>query len=165
MKRLVDIGREHGTVPAIRQAVVFLFFIAGYFVLGMAGLQMQSAQTGVTPVWPASGFAFAMVYWFGLGHAVAIPPAMLALGWVLGLPLEAVAVSAVGGMLEAAVPAYLLRRAGIDPGLRHLRDALMFVVLGALLGPVIAASAGSVAFLMLGGSQFDLLRQIGRAHV
>ena len=37
--------------------------------------------------------------------------------------------------LEAGVPAYLLRRAGIDPGLRHLRDALLFVVLGAVARP------------------------------
>jgi diguanylate cyclase (GGDEF)-like protein len=149
---------EQTPTPAIQQAVIFLLFIAGYFVLGMAGLQLQSAQTGITPVWPASGFAFAMVYWFGLGHVIAIPPAMLALGWVLGLPLEAAALSAAGSMLEAGVPAYLLRRAGIDPGLRHLRDVLMFVVLGALLGPVLSASAGSVAFMMLGGSEFDLLR-------
>ncbi len=142
----------------VRPAVIFLFFIAGYFVLGMAGLQLQSAQTGVTPAWPASGFAFAMVYWFGLGQIIALLPAMLALGWVVGLPVEVAVVSAVGSMLEAGVPAYILRRAGVDPGLRHLRDALLFVAVGPVLGPVFSATAGSIAFQILGGSEFDLLR-------
>lgn len=152
--------RESGpkTNTVIRQTGIFLLFLAGYFLLGIAGLQLQSAQTGITPVWPASGFAFAMVYWFGLTQTLAILPAMLALGWVLGVPLEVAAISAIGSMLEAAVPAYLLRRASIDPGLRHLRDALLFVVLGPVLGPVLSATTGSIAFQMLGASEFDPLR-------
>jgi diguanylate cyclase (GGDEF)-like protein len=144
--------------PVTRQAIIFLSFLAGYFVLGMAGLQLQSAQTGITPVWPASGFAFAMVYWFGLAQVIAILPAMLALGWVLGVPLEVAAVSALGSMLEAGVPAYLLRRAGIDPGLRHLRDALLFVALGPVFGPLLSATTGSIAFQLLGATEFDTLR-------
>jgi len=144
--------------PIIRQAAIFLCFFAGYVLLGIAGMQLQSAQTGITPVWPASGFAFAMVYWFGLAQATAILPAMLALGWVLGVPLEVAAVSAVGSIFEAGVPAYLLRRAGIDPGLRHLRDALLFVAMGPVLGPLLGATIGSIAFQMLGASEFDPLR-------
>ena len=77
---------------------------------------------------------------------------------MVGLPVEVAVVSAVGSMLEAGVPAYILRRAGIDPGLRHLRDALLFVAVGPVLGPVFSATAGSIAFQFLGGSEFDLLR-------
>jgi len=149
---------ERTPKPVTRSALIFLFFLAGYVALGMAGLQLQSAQTGITPVWPASGFAFAMVYWFGLAQVIAILPAMLALGWVLGVPMEVAAVSAAGSMLEAGVPAYLLRRAGIDPGLRHLRDALLFVALGPVFGPILSATTGSIAFQMLGASEFDPLR-------
>ena len=147
-----------GAAGVMHQAAIFLLLVAGYFLLGIAGLQLQSAQTGVTPVWPASGFAFAMVYWFGLGQVVAILPAMLLLGWLLGVPPEAAVASAVGSMLEAGVPAYLLRRIGVDPGLRHLRDALLFVAIGPVFGPLLSASAGSLAFQVLGSSEFDLLR-------
>ena len=139
-----------------QQAVAFLVFVAGYFLLGMAGVQLQSAQTGVTPIWPASGFAFAMVYWFGSRQLIAILPAMLMLGWVLGVPPAVAAMSAAGSMLEAGVPAYLLHRFAVDPGLRHLRDALLFVVLVPVLGPVFSATVGSMAFHVLGGSRFDL---------
>lgn len=141
-----------------QQAAVFLLFVAGYFVLGMAGLQMQSAQAGVTPVWPASGFAFAMVYWFGLRQVIALLPAMLMLGWVLGLPLQVAVAAALGSMLEAAVPVALLRRLGIDPGLRQLRDALLFVVLGAVAGPLFSATIGSLAMHWFGGSSLDVFR-------
>lgn len=150
----------HRVTPASprRHLLVFAAFVVGYFLLGMAGLQLQSAQAGVTPVWPASGLALAMVYWFGLGHVIAILPAMLALAWTLGLPLEVAVPSAAGSMLEAALPAYLLRRLGVDPGLRHLRDAMLFVALGPVLGPVFSATAGSFAFHLLGDSSFDPLR-------
>lgn len=141
-----------------RQSVLFLLFVAGYFLLGAAGLQLQSVQTGVTPVWPASGFALAMVYWFGLGQVLAILPAMLALGWMLGVPLEIAALSAAGSMLEAVVPVYLLRRLGTDPGLRYVRDALLFIVIGPVLGPLFSATTGSIAFQLLSEGPLDLWR-------
>ena len=61
------------------QLIAFVCLFGGYVLLGMAGLQLQSSQSGVTPVWPASGLAFAMAYWFGLGQLIALPPAMLVL--------------------------------------------------------------------------------------
>jgi diguanylate cyclase (GGDEF)-like protein len=141
-----------------RWATVFLLFAFGYFLFGLAGLQMQSAQAGVTPVWPASGFAFAMVYWFGRRQAVALLPAMLALGWLLGVPLQVVVIAALGSMLEAVLPVALLRRLDFDPRLRQLRDALLFVLLGAVLGPLFSATLGSLAMHWFGDGGLGLLR-------
>ena len=39
--------------------------------------------------------------------------------------------------------------------LRHLRDALLFVALGPVFGPLLSATTGSIAFQMLGASEFD----------
>ena len=69
--------RAHRPATRGQQIVAFVIFVAGYFLLGMAGLQLQSVQTGVTPLWPASGFALAMVYWFGLRQLVALQPLVL----------------------------------------------------------------------------------------
>jgi diguanylate cyclase (GGDEF)-like protein len=140
------------------QVAAFFALIFGYVVLGLAGLELQSSQTGVTPVWPASGFAFAMIFWFGLPQLGALLPALLTLGWIVGLPLEVVLVSAFGNMLEAGVPVYLLRRLGVDPRLGHLRDVLLFVGLGPVLGPALSATSGSLAFQMLDGGSLDVLR-------
>lgn len=144
--------------PMARYILYFVALVIGYFLLGMAGLQLQSAQTGVTPLWPASGFAFAMVYWFGLRLAFAVLPAMWILAWVVDVPFGAATLSAVGSMLEAVVPAYLMRRLAVDPGLPHLRDALLFVATGPLLGPLLSATAGSLAFQLFGDSLFDSVR-------
>lgn len=153
-----NMDRQSVLTVGLKRAALFLAFIGGYYALGVVGLQLQSAQTGISPVWPASGLALAMVYWFGWWLLPAILPAMLLLGWQLGVPLEIAAISAIASMLEAGVPTFLMRRAGVDPGLRHLRDALMFVAMGPLLGPVFSATGGSLAFILLGGSGLDLLR-------
>ena len=146
------------TKPVGRHILYFVLLIIGYFLLGVAGLQLQSEQTGVTPLWPASGLAFAMVYWFGLSLAFAILPAMWILAWVVDVPFGAATLSAVGSMLEAGVPAYLMRRLAVDPGLVRLRDALLFVATGPLLGPLLSATAGSLAFHFFGDSVFDSVR-------
>jgi len=143
---------------AVQWASLFLAFIVAYFLLGLAGLSLQSSQTGVSPAWPASGFAFAMVYWFGIGQALAILPAMLGLAAVAGVPFEVAAISAGGSILEAAVPAYLMRRLKLDPGLRHLRDTLLFVAIGPVLGPIFSATIGSLAFHLVIGAELEGLR-------
>lgn len=142
------------TQPVSRTAAVLAFFglIVGYVVLGLAGLQLQSSQTGVTPVWPASGLAFVTAYVFGLYQLLALLPAMLTLAWIVGIPAEAAAVSAFGSMLEAGVPVYLMRRLQVDARLAHLRDVLMFIGLGPLLGPAISATLGTLAFQALADS-------------
>lgn len=138
--------------------MIALGLVMGYYLLGIVGLQLQSAQTGLTPVWPASGLAFAVAYWFGNALLIAILPAMLLLALTLGIPLEVAAVSALGSMLEAGVPVYLMHRLEVDPRLNHLRDALLFVVLGPLLGPLFSAAIGVFAFSMFGISVLDPLR-------
>ncbi|MCB1787452.1 MAG: diguanylate cyclase [Gammaproteobacteria bacterium] len=137
---------------------IFLLFIVGYYLLGIAGLQLQSAQTGVTPLWPASGFALAMAYWYGMRFLLAILPAMLALAWQVDLPWTVATIAALGSMLEAGVPLWLMRRLGIDPGLKHLRDALLFVLVGPLIGPVFSATLGSIVVQQVEVNSFDFVK-------
>ncbi|MDJ0740550.1 MAG: diguanylate cyclase [Gammaproteobacteria bacterium] len=139
------------------RALAFGALAAGYLLLGLAGLQLQSSQTGITPVWPASGFAFAIAYWFGVSQVLALLPAMLGLAWIVGIPADVAVISALGSMLEAAVPVVLLRRFGVDPRLAHLRDTLLFIGLGPVLGPALSASVGTMAFAVQLGSELQPL--------
>ncbi len=125
-------------------------FVVGYTLLGMLGLMLQTAQSGVTPIWPASGFAFAVAFRFGRRYLLGIFPAMLLLALWAGVPLEAAVLAATGSLLEAAVPVYLLRARGITE-LGGLRSTLWFVFGGAVLGPLFSATLG-VAGMALSGS-------------
>lgn len=116
-------------------------FVAGYTLLGMLGLMLQTAQSGVTPIWPASGFAFAVAFRFGSRYLLGIFPAMLVLALWAGVSAEAAVLAATGSLLEAAVPVYLLRARGIKE-LGGLRSTLWFVFGGAVLGPLFSATLG-----------------------
>jgi diguanylate cyclase (GGDEF)-like protein len=152
-------ARREGEVRSHRaRAIAFVCAILGYVLLGLAGLQLQSSQAGVTPVWPASGFIFAMAYWFGLWQVVAVLPGMLILAWMIGVPTEVAAIAALGGILEVAVPVYLVRRFQVDPGLAHLRDTLLFVAFVSLLGPALGATVGGVAFAVMAESPLGFVR-------
>lgn len=144
--------------PSLSGALVAAGLIIGYVLLGLAGLQLQSSQTGLTPVWPASGLAFVIAYRYGLHQLVALLPAMLLLAWIVGVPFDAAALSAFGSMLEAGVSVYLMRRVGVDPRLGHLRDVLLFVGLGPVLGAAIGATIGTLAFQIIVGSSLDVTR-------
>jgi len=123
----------------------------GYYLLGMAAMSLQSSQTGVTPVWPASGLAFAICYWAGLRYSLAILPAMLLLAYSLDIPWVVGLAAGVGAMLEAGVPIYLLQRLHFDARLQHVRDVMLFVGLGAVLGPMFSAGLGTLAMVMVQG--------------
>ncbi len=140
-----------------RQALgVALGFLLAYYLLGLAGLALQSAQTGVTPLWPAAGAAFALSFWFGTRYALLILPAMLALALSVGLPWSVALIAALGSVLEVAVPVLLLRRLGLDPALSNVRDTLLFVLAAAVLGPLFSATLGTYAMWQLAGAEIRL---------
>lgn len=135
-----------------------LALMLGYYLLGMAAMSLQSSQAGVTPIWPASGLAFAVCYWAGLRYSLAILPAMLLLAYTMDIPWMVGVFAGVGGMLEAGVPIYLLTRLHFDARLQHVRDVMLFVGLGAVFGPMFSAGLGTLAMAMVqeGTSPFSM---------
>ena len=131
-----------------RSVLIGVGFIFIYAVVGFAGITLQSAQTGVTPVWPASGIAFGLCYWFGLRYALMIVPSMLVLGLTLGVPLPVVLLASAGSVLETLVAVWALRRVHIDASLMQLRDSLLFMAFAAVLAPVFSAAAGTLAMTL-----------------
>lgn len=124
-------------------------FVGLYFLFGELGLLWQSAQTGVSPVWPASGLAFWFAFHFGPVYLLGIIPGMLAIALFEGIPLWTGLLAGVGSLLEAGVPLLILRRMQITV-VRDLRSTLWFILFGPMLGPVFSASVGvaSMAAMM-----------------
>lgn len=74
---------------------------------------------------------------------------MLLLAWYAEVPWAPALLAAVGSTLEAGVPVWLLRRLGVH-GIVDLRSTLLFIGLGAVLGPVFSATLGVTTMALSG---------------
>ena len=118
----------------------------GYFLLGKWGLEYASLKPIVSLVWPASGFALAVILLKGVRvwPGVALGAFLVNLDSGIG-PVPA-AVIATGNTLEALLAWYVLKHlCGFDAALARTRDVLA-LLLAASLGAVMAAGFGSLAY-------------------
>ncbi|MEN8178653.1 MAG: diguanylate cyclase [Pseudomonadota bacterium] len=117
-----------------------------YFLAGVIGLTVQTAYNGITPIWPASGIAFAALFLFGVRLWPAIILAMLGLALFAGIPFYVALAAGIGSVLEAVVPVLILRQKQFNGNLNRLNNVLLFVAFAVFLGPVFSATAGVSAF-------------------
>jgi integral membrane sensor domain MASE1 len=127
-----------------------VLIVAGtYFGAAKLGLTMAFVAEQVTPVWPPTGIALAVMWldprlWPGI-----------ALGAFLANvtthePVATACGIAAGNTAEAVLGAWLLRQAGFRASLARLRDVLALLVLAAGLSTMVSATVG-VTSLCLGG--------------
>lgn len=69
---------------------------------------------------------------------------MMLLGFHQQLPWLAIAGATSGATLEALLPVMLLRGLGFNPELKQIRDVMLFITFAVLLGPVFAATLGTL---------------------
>ncbi len=117
---------------------------------GWAGLQLDAAGGFGSVIWPASGLAFA-VLWF-LGPSL-WPGIFLGAFWLntsAGLSFAPAAFIAVGNAVEPYLAVIWLRRLGFQPALERVRDVLALTVIGGMVPSVVSATLGlsTLAFLV-----------------
>jgi diguanylate cyclase (GGDEF)-like protein len=117
-----------------------------YFLTGIIGLAVQTVPSGITPIWPASGIAFAALYIYGLRLWPAIILGMVSLSFYADVPLVIALIAGAGSVLEAVIPILILRRLNFDGDLNRVHSIFLFVSVAVVLGPVFSASLGSLAF-------------------
>jgi two-component system sensor kinase FixL len=145
------IGRAHGSARLRARALEFVIVFAAYYIagkLGQATTQIRSSNLG--PVWPAYGIALAAVILRGWR----VWPALLAATILVALqspvsPVTAVA-QATGSTLAALAGGTMLRAVKFDPAFSRLKDALVFILLGAGASPLISATLGMAALYAAG---------------
>ena len=120
-----------------------------YFAGGLLGFIAQSAQSGVTPIWPPSGVAFAAFMLFGIRYWPGVLIGMLLLAQTANIPTPIALIATFGSILEAAIPVLLLRRLGFHRDFPHSNDVLLFVGLAIFLGPAFSATTGALGFYLL----------------
>jgi PAS domain S-box-containing protein len=125
-----------------------------YWGAGQLVLQYASLPGGITPVWPSSGIAVALVFIMGwrvvpgvilgvlllLSHSSTLTPTVILVQGIIAL----------GSGLEAGVAAQILQRltSPTNP-LQRSRDTVRFVAV-AFLAPCIGATIGSVSSCLFG---------------
>lgn len=119
-----------------------------YFLAGVVGLTVQTTYQGITPIWPASGIAFASLFLFGARLWPAIILAMLELALYADIPLSVALVAGLGSVLEAIIPTQILRQKGFTGNLDRLNNVLQFVLYAVILGPVFSSTLGTLAFAL-----------------
>ena len=109
-----------------------------YYALARLGMQFFSRELGVSPVWPASGLAVAMIRLFGLRMWPAIFIGALGAS-IFGQSQIVAVISATGSTLEGVAGGLIINRLVS----RHSDSFIMARVLGVVLAALWAALIGT----------------------
>ena len=134
--------------------------VVGYLVLGTLGLSLAIPPGYASPVFPAAGFALAVLIHYGNRAlpAVWFGSLLLNLGVALsngGLSPTALLVAlgiASGSALQAWAGSQLIKKHISDEGMRleHFREIFRFLALGGMTACLISASIGITALFLAG---------------
>ena len=132
---------------ALRHAVLGLLYLG----LALLGLQLGSGAFDISPIWPASGFALAVLYGFGYRFLPALLAGELAANLIAGTSWPVSMGITVASLAGPAVGAVLLRgnvrvgQAEADSG-----DMWHFLLIAGIVAAGLSAILGT-GFLLLQG--------------
>ncbi len=123
-----------------------------YFALARVGLLLATINKSASPVWPATGFAIAMLRLLGIRLWPAILLGATAANAMPGNPLAAALPIGLGNALEAVVGAWILKFVeGRSQHLMHF-TRMAGVALASLVAPIASASVGVLSLLATGAA-------------
>jgi integral membrane sensor domain MASE1 len=125
-----------------------------YYVSARGALLFAFEHTNVTPVWPPSGIAVAILLLFGLEYWPVFLVSSFLVNITTGQSSEVSSIFAVGNTYEYVFAAWFLRSRRFQGSLRRLRDIVLLAIPGAFMSSLIAATIGVVG-LWVGG---DIVR-------
>src|SRR5207249_11363107 len=97
---------------ALRRIGEIVLVAVLYFLAARLGLLLAFGHKNVSPVWPPSGVAVAMLLAFQFRCWPGITIGALLANYTTGLPLQTSCLISVGNTLEAFTAAYILSLAG-----------------------------------------------------
>ncbi len=120
-----------------------------WHVSAQVGLLAGEVGGDISPLWPPTGVALAILLVWGLKVLPGMVVAEIVTELTL-LPLFPALISAAGGILAPVCGLLLLRWAGFRPALDRLRDAAALVLLGAFAAMLVSSSVGTSVRLLSG---------------
>ena len=135
--------------------------VAGvYFLAAKLGLSLAFLNASVSPVWPPTGVAIALVLWLGYRATPGILVGAVLANYLLTDVSLATAIGiSIGNTLEAIAAVYLLRRfVGSRNPFNRAIDVLKFVVFAAIISTAISATIGNITLCLSGGESWSDFR-------
>ncbi|WP_259780361.1 CHASE domain-containing protein [Aestuariispira ectoiniformans] len=123
-----------------------------YFLLGYVGLQLPYYGTTVTLVWAPAGVALAVMLLYGYRIWPAVYLGALLVNFTTDTPALTNIMIAAGNTLAAVTGTWLLRTFKQDGRLTHSVNLLLFILLGAVISPLIAAVNGALTLCLTTGT-------------
>jgi integral membrane sensor domain MASE1 len=111
---------------------------AVYFITAKAGLALAIAIEQVSPIWPPTGLALAVVLLLGYRYLPAIAIGAFAANATADEPLLVAAAISIGNTLEALVGGYLIKRFTRQPLNPVERDLFIFTIAASVCSAVSA---------------------------
>lgn len=128
-----------------------------YTLLASLGLSVSIIAGIVSPFWPASGLAIALLALWGLRLWPAITIGAVAANVLIaGSPLAVAVGIAAGNTLEALVGAWMLRRLGVLGEISSVRDAAVLLAV-TVIAPVPSSIVGALSMYVGGVSPSETL--------
>src|SRR2546422_2826993 len=129
------------------QLGLILIVVAVYFLAAKLGLSLAFLNASVSPVWPPTGVAIAVVFWLGYRTVPGVwLGALVANLWFTDVPFATAMGISIGNVLEAVVAVYLLRRfVGSRNPLNRAIDVLKFIGLAIIFSTMISATIGNIS--------------------
>jgi signal transduction histidine kinase len=140
------------TSIARRPAFMFEVVAAAivYFATARLGLELAVVARQISIIWPATGFALALLVLRGRRLWPAILLGAFAANVLNDTSVIASMGIAVGNTLEALAGATLLQRVGFQPPMRRLHDVASLFLLAACLSTILSATIGVVTVCLTG---------------
>lgn len=134
--------------------------MVAYFLVAKLGLHLATLNGSVSPVWPATGFSFAVVYLFGNRFLLAIWLGAFCANAATDVPLAAAFAISIGNMLEAWVGVVLIRGiCSLHDRLEYQTETIAFGV-ASICASLVSASIGVLALYLSGSLKNEMVSAV-----
>lgn len=140
----------------VRDLILAIALVILYFGAAKLGLSLAFLHASVSPVWPPTGVAIAIVLWLGYRFAPTILIGAFLANLATSVPIATAAGIAAGNTLEAVCAAFLVQRlVGSRIPFSRAQDVWKFVFIAGLLSPMISATIGNVSLCLSNAAQWS----------
>lgn len=137
-------------MPAAIYGIRLLALTALYYIGAQAGLFLAVYYGDVSPLWPPSGIAVAILWLGGIRWWPIIPLGDMAIAISMGQSPAVGAWGAVSQSIEAAIALGFIRYLHISPVLKTFRDTFFFFGTIAIISPAVSGTFGAINLLLQG---------------